>query len=254
MEDNLNPQPSASPRPISRRPMDDFNATPTPRPMSIPISTPSDSAPSTDSASLSDMNAKIADDITAETTKMDTPTVDSAPSVDTGVQNITSEVAPTPVPISPEVEKPEAEKELIPGLNTKLEEDAFKDTPVTLTDTSEQKVPDIDPSKVDDKSTAGVVTSAQYKQPSKKGRGLAILVAVILALALIAGAAYAYLQNTKDIAPQTETNTVVTTPVKESTASEDIDTINTEIDDSLKAVNDTTDYQQNDLTDTTLGL
>jgi hypothetical protein len=249
MEDNLNPQTPATPRPVTRRPMDDFNAPPTPRPMSIPVTSNDEAA--VDSPA---MNTKIADDITAESSNTDTATPTSAPSVDSGVQNLTTEVAPTPVPIMPETEKPETEKELIPGLNTKLEDDAFKDTPVSLTDTSEQKAPDIDPTKIDDKSAAGVVTSAQYKQPSKKGRGVAILVAVILALALIAGAAYAYLQNTKDIAPEAETNTVVTTPVKESTASEDIDTLNTEIDESLKAVNDTTDYQQNDLTDTTLGL
>lgn len=254
MEDNLNPQPSSTPRPVTRRPMDDFNAPPTPRPMSIPVNTPSDNATAPMGDSLNDLNEKIAEDISASTVKSDSVEVAPASPMDTSVQNVTAEVAPTPVPISPEIDKPETDKELIPGLNTKLEDDAFKDTPVSLTDTSEQKAPEIDPSKMNDKSAAGVVTSAQYKQPSKKGRGVAILVAVILALALIAGAAYAYLQNTKEIAPAAETNTVVTTPVKESTAAEDIDALNTEIDDSLKAVNDTTDYQQNDLTDTTLGL
>lgn len=252
MEDNLNPQTPISPRPVTRRPMDDFSAPTSPRPMSIPINTPEESTP-TKSDSFSDLNSKISEDISTNSEKDSNSETISTPLSPEPEVKETPNVVPTP--ISPAPEPSEETKELIPGLNPKPEADAFKDSPVSLTDTSEQVAPAIDPSKVDDKSNAGVVTSSQYKQPSKKGRGVAILVAVILAVALIAGAAYAYMQNSKDTAkPTPETNTVVTTPVKESTASEDIDTLNTQIDDSLKAVNDTTDYQQNDLTDTTLGL
>lgn len=238
MEDNTAPTPRPSVTPVNpaRRPMDDFSATP--RPVSIPVSSPPKPDAVTDTSS--------------------TPTFTSTSSLDTpGV----TESTPTPIVIgdasAPKVEEKGTDpSELIPGLNTKPDTDSFKDTPVSLTDTSEDKAPAITETKPDteQKPTAGVVTSPQYKQPSKKGKGVAILIAVILAIGLIAGAGYAYLQNTKEVAPPADPTPVVTTPAKDPATADDIDTLNTDINNTMTKVDDAKDYQANDLSDTTLGL
>jgi hypothetical protein len=245
MEENTTP----TPRPTvnvgtpTRRPMDDFSAPTTPRPVSIPIS----DSPTTETAK-SEPSVSLSPE----------PTFTATSSVDASQPSESQ--APTPVVVDQQVTNPEPSKTtdpgiLIPGLNTKPEPDAFKDTPVTLTDTSESKAPEIAEAKTDEKpSTAGVVTSAQYKQPSKKGKGVAILIAVILALGLIAGAGYAYLQNTKEIAPPVTPTTTTQTPAKNPATANDVDTLNTDIDSALSKVDDTKDYQANDLADTTLGL
>lgn len=238
MEENNTPTPRPGVAPVNpvRRPMDDFSATP--RPVSIPVSSPPkpDVATSTGSA----------------------PTFTSTSSLDTPAA---TESVPTPIVIgnasaAKVEEKGTDPSELIPGLNTKPDTDSFKDTPVSLTDTSEDKAPVVAETKpdVEQKPTAGVVTSPQYKQPSKKGKGVAILVAVILAIGLIAGAGYAYLQNTKEVAPPVDTKPTVTTPAKDPATADDIDTLNTDINNTMTKVDDTKDYQANDLSDTTLGL
>lgn len=254
---------------MSPRPMDDFTATPTPRPVSIPINSPpkdgpvmSDSSSNkvSDNVSLSDTNASISESISNELSASPSDSKDvnsgftSTSSLDA---SSASDTVAKSIPVSTEMpstaDKATETEPLIPGLNAKPAEDAFKDTPVTLTDTSEAKVPDIS-DNTDEKLKAGSVTSAQIKPVKKKGKGMAIVVAIILAIALIAGAGYAYMQNSKKTTPPVENKTTVTAPAKSPATSADIDALNTEIDNTLKKVDDTKDYQESDLSDTTLGL
>jgi len=84
----------------------------------------------------------------------------------------------------------------------------------------------------------------------KKGRGLAIVIAVIIALALIGGASYAFWKNNNDKKATTkDTTTTTTTSVSETvtTASDGIDT-------ELNKIDDTKEFQSTDISDTTLGL
>jgi hypothetical protein len=287
------PRPSVNPRPVTRVPIDDISASPTPRPMSIPVNEPPKEEPKVDVSasvsegmSLSDLNSKISEDIAADAVmskKHDSvePEIDGADNAPETVDTVESKPATIPVSEAPEEQKekgipsepsepavaldtkteaePAEKKELIPGLNTKLEDDSFKDTPVELNDTSEEKVPEISNDSKDtkdEKTTNGSVTSAVYTQPAKKSRGMVIFIAVLLALALIAGAGYAYLQNTKEVTPTNDAKPAVTTPAptKDPATAADIDTVNSEIDQTLNKIDDTKDYQENDLTDTTLGL
>ncbi len=291
------PRPSVNPRPITRVPIDDISASPTPRPMSIPVNEPPKeevpkadvSASVSEGMSLSDLNSKISEDIAADAVMSKKPdsiepevgTIDKADKILEVKDTVESKLTSIPVSSAPEEKQekeistetseptpavdakidddPAEKQELIPGLNTKIEDDSFKDTPVELNDTSEEKIPEISNDSKDikdEKITNGSVTSAVYTQPAKKSRGMVIFIAVLLALALIVGAGYAYIQNTKEITPTNEAKPAVTTPApkKDPATATDIDTINSEIDQTLNKIDDTKDYQENDLTDTTLGL
>ncbi len=85
--------------------------------------------------------------------------------------------------------------------------------------------------------------------PKKKGRGLAIVIAVIIALALIGGASYAFWKNNKDKKTTTKDTTETTINITETitTASDGIDT-------ELNKVDNTKEFQSTDLSDATLGL
>ena len=82
----------------------------------------------------------------------------------------------------------------------------------------------------------------------KKGRGLAIVIAVIIALALIGGASYAFWKNNNDkktTKDTTETTISITETI--TTASDGIET-------EINKVDNTKEFQSTDLSDTTLGL
>ncbi len=102
----------------------------------------------------------------------------------------------------------------------------------------------------------GRVTAAPTTQPPRKGRGPAILIAVILALALIVGAGYAYLQNNKET-PKT-VKTPATTPAKTVTKDpatvDDVDAAANEIQAAIDKIDETKQLQESDLTDTNLGI
>lgn len=160
--------------------------------------------------------------------------------------------APTPVPVSHEAGTQDTSG--ISPVSTSASDHPVESatsqlstaTGVSLTD-----VPHEDPVP----NSSASVAPAPPAQPAKKSKGAAIFVAVILALALVGGAGYAYWANQKDTkkpeaaAPAT-TKTEKTTPA----TTEDVDKTASEIDDSLKQVDDTTENQPADLSDTSLGI
>lgn len=89
-----------------------------------------------------------------------------------------------------------------------------------------------------------------------KGKGVVILVAVLLAAALIGGAAFAYIQTKNKVKPADApaATTTQTTPESTEVKGTDIDKTTTDLDATLKKVDDTKDYTTNDLSDATLGL
>lgn len=150
-----------------------------------------------------------------------------------------------PVAIAPNKEPENKPEELIPGLNTKPSSDSFNETPrPSLTDTrATVKKPETDDQPLQTKPS---------KQPTKKGKGAAIFVAILFALALIGGAGYAYWQK------KNEQRTPAANTTQESTKSpakaDDVEKVSNDIDESLKKIDDTKDYQESDLSDETLGL
>lgn len=103
-------------------------------------------------------------------------------------------------------------------------------------------------------------TSARVEQapttPIKKKHNLsAVIVAILLALGLVAGAGYAYWQNNKTTTttlPSSSPNT--STPKSSPATTEDIDATVKAIDQSMKTIDDAKDFQATDLSDSTLGL
>ncbi len=94
-----------------------------------------------------------------------------------------------------------------------------------------------------------VASSLNPSAPKKKGKGLAIVIAVIIALALIGGASYAFWKNNNDKKATTKdtTTTIISVSETVTTASDGIDT-------ELIKVDDTKEFQPADLSDATLGL
>ncbi len=87
----------------------------------------------------------------------------------------------------------------------------------------------------------------------RKGRWPIILVAIIMALGLIAGAGYAYWQNNK-AKPAPAVTSQAKEVVKDPATAEDIDKASTDIDAAIKKIDETKEFQESDLSDTTLGL
>lgn len=116
------------------------------------------------------------------------------------------------------------------------------------------------------KSLDELLAAEEAKNPSfdpssantakKSHKGTVILIVVLLALALIGGAVFAYIQTNKKVTPATtQANPVKTTqPTDAKANAADIDKTSNDLDASLKKVDDTKDYSANDLSDTTLGL
>lgn len=102
----------------------------------------------------------------------------------------------------------------------------------------------------------GQVTQAPTNQPRQKGHWGAVIVALILAIALIAGAGYAYWQNqqtTKDVV-KTPVKTTPEKPASTPVTADDVQTSSDKIDQSIKETDAVTDASEADLSDTTLGL
>lgn len=107
------------------------------------------------------------------------------------------------------------------------------------------------------RETDAKVTQAPATPAGKKSHVMVIIVGVIIALGLIAGAGYAYWQNKKETAtPATNTTKTTTTTekTKDPATADDIDTASKDIETSLTKSDETKDYQATDLSDTTLGL
>ena len=260
MEDNNIPvsvKPTSSgpaPTPFTGRPMNDIvNSSPS-RPstaMPIDISEKKAEIPVTQEV---DMPAEPETSTTAGTNSFEstnnftTSNTDSTPTVDTPI--IPTEKSPAD--LIPGLDpKPSTET---PNINTSFDSEAAMkslDEPV-ITDAA----PALDTSlKNDDMKPPEVIPATQPKQTSKKGKGAVIMVAVLVALALIAGAGYAYIQNNKAaVKPAAQTQVKENTVTKDPATGLDVDNASNALDTELKKVDDTKDYQENDLTDTTLGL
>lgn len=100
-------------------------------------------------------------------------------------------------------------------------------------------------------------SSHSMAKPKRKSKSTFIAVAILVALALIAGAGYAYMQsNKKDkTSSQAPATTPAATPQKSTDVkAADIDKTSTDIDTTLKKVDDTKNFADTDLADSSLGL
>ncbi len=178
-------------------------------------------------------------------------------------------VTPPQVEVSPQPEAPAPEPSLAPqpvvaqtptvNLPPKAEEpvsdDPFAAPPVSQDILSKTE----DPEPTAPPEAAGQVSQAPTSQGPKKSHLGAVFIAILVALALVGGAGYAYLQNQKT-AQQADTKTEskaqpkTEAPTLKPATEEDITSTNEAIDKSLKSVDDTTDASEADLSDSTLGL
>ncbi len=112
------------------------------------------------------------------------------------------------------------------------------------------------PADSNDGKKEGSVIAASTGSAPRKGNMAAIVVAVLIALGLVAGAGYAYWQNNKDkkAAEKPATQATQQERVKNPATSEDVDKATADIDAALKKVDDSKDFQESDLSDATLGL
>lgn len=166
-------------------------------------------------------------DITPSTT---TPITPSAPSLDT----------PSPVSVpEPDLAVPATpEKEMA----SKNLADALKAEP-----SAAAPVSDAFDAAMQSATTSGA-------QPAKKGKGLAITAVVLVVLAVIAGAGYAYMQTRPEKAKDTPVPAASATPKPAAITPADVDKSTTDIDDNLKKVDDTKDFAATDINDATVGL
>jgi hypothetical protein len=253
MEDySTTPRPTVSSTP-PRRPMDDFTPHPT-RPTVLPVR----------ESSSDDTNRSRPESIKVVEDSEDVKTLEQASKIEVKPAPLESQEtsefqAPTPI-IEPKVEVEPEKKAIVPGLDPKPSE---KDD--TVSQENEEVPVSSPPEEVDEKfevkpgasfNSDGVVTVSPSVKPNKKGKSAVIMVAILIALSLIGGAGYAYLQNQKttpDASPAV-TKPAVTETKKDPASAADVDKTSQEIDASLKKVDDTKDFQESDLTDTTLGL
>jgi uncharacterized protein HemX len=161
------------------------------------------------------------------------------------------DAAVTPMPVAGQSTESETKKdELIPGLNTKPNESSFEQTPL------ESDTPTPEPEKTDkpDKPAPDVLSAPT--KPTKKSKSGVILVAILVALALIGGAGYAYWQKRNETPATTSSkpDTNSTSNSQPNSATSISDKASNKIDQSLKKVDDSKDFQESDLSDTTLGL
>ncbi len=93
--------------------------------------------------------------------------------------------------------------------------------------------------------------AAMDAQKPKSTMPLIMIIVVLVVLGLAAAAYYAFVNNyvTPDDTPTSKTSTNT-----ETTPAADADTLSDSIDTSLSEIDDTKDYNTNDLSDTTLGL
>lgn len=265
MDDMIKPVTTSTPKPVTSD-----AATPSiAERMSIPVSHHTSTAPTVPKEPSDDVVKRTApivqpihDDVvpppSADVNSLadldePTPTNSTEPSIpDSGGDNAPiafeskSVKSPTP-PISPASVEPTAS---MPEAST----DETADPPIEEK-SSEVPVKPTPEAIEEPKFEAKVMPASTDRPAAQKGRGVVILIAVIFALALVAGAAYAYVQNKKEVTKATSTAAPATkTPAKNPATAKDVEKTSSDIDASLKKVNDTTDYQASDLSDTTLGL
>lgn len=159
--------------------------------------------------------------------------------------------APTQIPIQVDAPKPIPMPNLMP---TQLSNPVSSPEPEPE---SGSTLPDLfSPAPDANLEPVGQVTDAPTTIAKKKSHWGAVLVATIIALALIGGAGYAYLQN-KDNAVKPATNPTSTKQVKQTeTAAKasDVTSATDSINKTIKEVDDTAGAAETDLSDTTLGV
>lgn len=183
--------------------------------------------------------------------------VDATPAVGSSSSLSMSTETPSVGPMTPQVvaEEPTTkEPVLIPGLDknpgdsSSMSSNASESDPQEIAKNTQSL---LEQAAREEKASTESAAMAPMV-PAKKSKAPAIIVAVILALALACGAVYAYLLNNKkaEDAAKPVAKTQTTTPA----AKADLTKTSTTITDALKKVDDTKDFQEADLTDTTLGL
>jgi cell wall-associated NlpC family hydrolase len=102
--------------------------------------------------------------------------------------------------------------------------------------------------------TPALSAKAPAKQPSHKKSYLAVMCAVLVSGAFAVLAVMMYVSGETKETPATDSNQQVIVSQPEKATTSDIDSADKAIDDSMSALDDTTDYGDNAVSDTTLGL
>lgn len=93
--------------------------------------------------------------------------------------------------------------------------------------------------------------AAEAPKTAHKKPVIPVLIAVVIGLALIGVASFAYMQQDK---PKDNLANTSQTPAKEETTPADIDSVNKSVDDDLSTTNDAADFDDATLSDTNLAL
>lgn len=119
-----------------------------------------------------------------------------------------------------------------------------------------ESIPTTEPEtpELTDDSPVGQVSQAPTTQPQRKSHMGSILVAIIIALALVAGAGYAYLQNNKTAPAAKATPAKTETKKVEPATADDVTKSSDAIDKAITGSDDNAGAAEADLSDTTLGL
>ena len=95
------------------------------------------------------------------------------------------------------------------------------------------------------------VESPEPNKPKSKKSPI-VFVAALLVLALVGGGVFAYWQSSNKTTPTASTNN--TTQTEKKVNADDINKVSTDLDTSLKKIDDTKDFSTTDLADAALGL
>lgn len=245
-------------------------SSPTPAPTSAPISTPNPvaepasdvfSVPVTRTAAPA-ASAMHAPDATpampsslptsaGEPLSLDSVDFDQPSTVPTPIAE-PEPVAPAPAPDSPEAILAGANEPAPAGPQTPLTEDLLQDDTKPAASPSPSLLAEIEAQEAREREAA--VSEAPVKSAGRKGHWFAIFVGLVIALALVAGAGYAYWQNKKDTAKPATNATQKTEVTKNPATAEDIDKASSDIDAAIKKIDETKEFQASDLSDSTLSL
>lgn len=167
------------------------------------------------------------------------------------------DIAPISSPTPPSAPEPvEAAAPIAPIPPQTVVEDPEESLQPDTTSTS-VKLPVIEPQtdKAAEPEQTGKVTQAPANHAPRKGHWGAIIVSVILALALIVGAGYAYMQNQKTLETTNKVPAATKPEVaKDPATANDVLKSSQAIDSATSSISDTVDSTEADLSDTTLGL
>lgn len=154
-------------------------------------------------------------------------------------------VGAEPAPVAPEAPVPQAEPTTSP---------AEAGTPASPAASNSSLLAEIEAQERAD-AEARVTPAPTAPAKRKGGRAAAIIVAVIIALALVAGAGYAYWSNNKDkTSSETTKQTTTQTMTETKVTGTDVDKVSSDIDAAINKVDDTKDFPETDLNDSTLGI